>query len=99
MVIAFLCAEIGGAYQGDNTLCPDVTCPPPIGVCCLNGICQVITQNDCDEQGGAYQGNFTTCADTFCPPPPGACCLPNGDCVASTQLGCAELNGSRLRSL
>ena len=80
------CAELGGAYQGDNTACPtDPTtpCVTPTGACCrpvsgaFDSFCEDTTEAICAGSGGKYLGDGTTCpADGTnpCPPPIGACC-------------------------
>ncbi|MCA9296123.1 MAG: choice-of-anchor E domain-containing protein, partial [Phycisphaerales bacterium] len=38
-----------------------------LGACCLaGGVCQDLTQFDCESMGGVYQGDATTCATTTC---------------------------------
>ena len=63
------CGGAGGTYQGDNTLCVNVSCPPPAtGACCLPGGSCVDNQSasQCAAAGGTYGGNGSTCASTSC---------------------------------
>jgi hypothetical protein len=43
--------------------------PPPQGGCCLWGICEVLTPDECETQGGRYLGDFTACFPNPCPEP------------------------------
>ncbi|MHC5112993.1 MAG: hypothetical protein ACYTGP_01035 [Planctomycetota bacterium] len=63
------CIALGGAYQGPNTFCADVTCPA--GACCLpNGTCRDgLTAIQCASIG-AYQGDETLCSGVSCAPCP-----------------------------
>jgi hypothetical protein len=60
----------GGA---DFTLEWTISCPPPMGACCLDdqGNCQVMTEAECLGQNGQYQGDNTLCAPNPCPIVPG----------------------------
>jgi hypothetical protein len=98
------CTAAGGIYQGNNTSCATVACPPPPpptpGACCFpnTGACMmsaIVGGSDCTAAGGVYQGNNTSCATVTCPPPPppapGACCFPaTGQCAMATMLGGAD---------
>lgn len=89
-----LCAEAGGNYQGDNTLCSLVECPQPDGACCFeSGTCSVTTREDCQASGGVYQGDGTTCDPNPCPQPDGACCFPDGSCAVYSQERCDAAGG------
>jgi hypothetical protein len=64
------CADAGGVYLGDFTVCfpnPCVT-PPETGACCVDGECSILTLADCEAAGGDWF------ADTPCDPNP--CTLP-----------------------
>jgi hypothetical protein len=90
------CAELGGTFNGDFSLCIDVSCPQPTGACCLiDGSCVEVTEEDCAALGGTYNGDFSLCANIVpCDQPPGACCLTDGSCVEVTEEDCAALGGS-----
>jgi spore coat protein A len=67
-VTASQCAQLGGAYHGDNSPCSPNPCPPPIGACCLpTGDCTNVTAVQCVTLGGTYQGNGTPCSSNLCP--------------------------------
>jgi glucose/arabinose dehydrogenase len=72
-------------YQGDDTLCIDVSCGgDPTGACCLaDGSCiGDETAGDCAAAGGTYQGDDSDCVSVKCPQPTGACCLvADGECA------------------
>ncbi|MCA9295674.1 MAG: hypothetical protein KC983_04140 [Phycisphaerales bacterium] len=78
------CSNAFGIYLGDGTTCDDVSCPEPIGACCVAGkisYCYVTTEDDCvngDQNGGTgvFGGNGTTC-DQVCNglDIAGACCF------------------------
>jgi hypothetical protein len=88
------CATIGGTYQGDDTHCGDIVCPPNVGACCLPiGTCIQVSEADCLAQNGTYNGDLTMCKDIICPPPLGACCLIDGSCVEVEEEDCATLGG------
>ena len=56
------CELIGGAYQGDETVCAD-DCDVPTGACCLDsGICRSnVDLFGCLLASGRYQGNDSVC--------------------------------------
>lgn len=76
---AVRCSLQGGVYQGDGTTCRTAGCPPvppPVGACCHQGLCSMLTRRDCQNIGGRYYGDRSTCVTTACPgAPTGACCL------------------------
>ena len=39
---------------------------PPMGSCCTNDGCIIVTEADCSAQMGTYNGNSTTCAGCAC---------------------------------
>jgi subtilisin-like proprotein convertase family protein len=53
---------------------------PPVGACCTNDGCMLLTQRNCNTQGGLYQGNGTTCTGCTCagtePPSNDTCSAP-----------------------
>lgn len=76
------CAEFGGTYQGNGTLCAQTNCPPPLVACCFEstGGCVDLTAADCLGAGGEPGIYPQTCGTTVCFPS-GACCLPDGSCL------------------
>jgi len=47
------CKQAGGAYQGKNSDCMTVSCPPAIGACCLNdGLCLPTIESACSTTRG-----------------------------------------------
>ena len=63
------CAASGGEFQGEGSVCADVTCPiPDPGACCIDAATCVdnMTEADCVDFGGYYQGDGTLCADITC---------------------------------
>lgn len=79
------CNSQSGTWQGDDTSCVGIKCPPPtgpLGACCYpdGSPCADLTQLECQASGGNWQGQGTSCAFTHCPPPTGgntgACCVP-----------------------
>lgn len=77
------CSNQGGAYQGDNTLCPTGACILP------DTSCSIIEPFDCTTLGGAYQGDGSVC-------PTGACVLPNTTCIITEPFDCTSQGGSYL---
>lgn len=64
------CAQFGGTYAGDGTVCDDTTCAPaPTGACCVASVfgsdCYELTEAACDYVG-TYQGDGTTCDTATC---------------------------------
>jgi len=63
------CANIGGGFNGCDTLCYPDLCEQPTGACCTPDdsgcasceTCSVTTQKACEDGGGTYQGNKTEC--------------------------------------
>jgi len=60
------CTTGGGTFQGDDSLCANVTCPQPLGACCLsNGNCLELTEDDCEQIPNTFwAGALTDCTDT-----------------------------------
>ncbi|MBI5862955.1 MAG: hypothetical protein HZB38_00295 [Planctomycetes bacterium] len=72
-----------------------VNCQPGVGPCCLNGVCSVMTQTDCQQSGGTYQGDGTSCSGISCPPPATqACCFSNGGCLNLAPANCTGAGGT-----
>ncbi len=90
-----LCAEQGGVYGGDGTVCSPNPCYQPTGACCMsNGTCDVRTLLECEAVGGVFQGDGVPCTPGLCPVLSGACCLPSGVCVDATEADCAAQGGT-----
>ena len=56
--------------------------PPPEGACCIDGVCDIETQYDCENSGGVYQGDNSECDPDPCA---GACCAEDGTCDDTTN--------------
>ena len=90
------CVAQGGQFEGEGVDCASVTCPQPVGACCLptSGGCLDLTDADCGLVGGLWQGPGTDCASFNCFPP-GACCLPDGSCTdIGNEIACNTAGGS-----
>jgi len=67
---------VGSFSEADRgTIRVSVTCPCPVGACCLqDGECTVTDETNCsDVLGGQYQGDGTSCATADCPIVPDEC--------------------------
>lgn len=84
--------ECDGEFQGYGTVCDPNPCPqpPPEGACCIDGVCSITTESECEGSGGTYQGDDTTCEGVDCTQ--GACCN-EGDCTVITHADCIESGG------
>ena len=61
------CLEMGGDWQGVDSLCASSSCPAP-GACCFSdGACAEVMYAACVELTGNFQGDGSTCAATDCP--------------------------------
>ncbi|MHC4947146.1 MAG: hypothetical protein ACYTG1_02635 [Planctomycetota bacterium] len=88
------CVAQGGTYQGDLSTCATVTCPLPVGACCLDpGCAPDQTQPDCELGGGTWAGPNTSCPDD-CLPPQGACCFGETSCSVLTSADCGVAGGA-----
>jgi hypothetical protein len=66
--------SIGGTYQGDGTVCAEVTCPVHSGACCVGTACYTVGPAMCASLGGMYHGDGTSCSlDTCVPELPCVC--------------------------
>ncbi len=65
------CSNGGGAWNGDGTLCVDVTCVggggETTGACCVGADCVQATETSCVDAGGVFYGSSVTCIATNCP--------------------------------
>lgn len=90
------CANSGGLYEGDDTLCSEANCPVLVGACCKSdGTCQDgLTSNACVNMSGVYQGNDTLCSGVTCPQPAEACCnAMSGFCFMLDPVSCQGFGG------
>ena len=65
------CAQAGGVYQGNDSVCDPNPCPQPPaeGACCLDTDCVITTQDVCERDGGIYRGDGTVCDPNPCAVP------------------------------
>ena len=89
------CIDMGGVYQGDDTVCESGSCVAPAGACCfIDGTClDEQAESDCTNAGGTYQGDDTTCTPNPCVQPTGACCVGGLTCTVETQSDCSAISG------
>ena len=89
------CLQLGGEYQGDNTVCDPNPCIPT-GACCSEDYSCVddLTEEQCSAADpGATWIEGGTCAED-CVAPTGSCCLLDGTCAtALTEAECADARG------
>jgi hypothetical protein len=81
------CANAGGSYAGDNTVCSQATCPS--GACCMpDGSCVIQSPSGCTGMGGVYGGDGSDCGTANCPQPPGQYAEPGdaGDLPATAAV-------------
>lgn len=57
--------------------------PPGAGACCIDGVCSLKTEAECQAAGGAFRGAGVACADDTCR---GACCGTDPDGYGCSQL-------------
>ncbi len=89
------CNTLGGAYQGDDTVCDPNPCPQPAMACCYpDGHCEFILAADCEALGGVPQGFGTVCEPNPCPQPAMACCFESGECTFVTAEECTQAGGT-----
>ena len=90
-----LCDTLSGFFQGELTTCETITCPDPVGACCVpsTGACvDDVVEVQCTAFGGTFLvGN--ACSDIICFPS-GACCAVSGECVSDvTPEACEAFGG------
>ena len=78
------CTAAHGEYQGDDTDCATVQCPP-VGACCLPTAdfepCRITIESACvDHYGGVYMGDASDCTSCL-----GACCYDFLGCLITTH--------------
>jgi hypothetical protein len=81
-ITANACADAGGTFQGIGVDCGGLTCPEPLGPCCIEATqgCVDLTFNECATAGGVWGPAGASCNSYVCFPS-GACCLPDGTCA------------------
>ncbi len=82
------CEVYDGAYQGDQTVCRDQTCPVSGACCFLDGGCIDALTEECLTLGGDPREPGTSCAGVRCPVL-GACCVA-GECIGVMEAGQCE---------
>lgn len=56
-------------YCGDGVICEQAECVPPAAACCVNGVCLVVVELECDALGGIWFPDQPNCDPPFeCPP-------------------------------
>jgi predicted outer membrane repeat protein len=63
------CADGGGTWSGDATVCASVTCESNnsfLGACCVTGYCIQATEHACVESGSDFHGTNVECIDIIC---------------------------------
>ncbi len=94
VLLASECQALGGLYQGDNVLCGQVSCPDPVGACCIGTACLELSEAACLTAGGVFLGAGTDCSDADACNPDGACCIPaTGGCVVLSESDCQLVGG------
>lgn len=86
------CAEAGGSFQGNMSLCGNVECDE-IGACCTgDGDCFESSEILCEvlagDAGGTFMGTQTVCGNFTCPVTIGACCTVDRKCEETTEEAC-----------
>lgn len=73
-----------------------VTCPP-VGACCVDGVCSDVSINACNDVNGTFLGQGSDCATSGSLCNTGACCLLDGTCADGLMEGdCVTMNGQYL---
>jgi len=63
-----------------------------VGACCGDdGVCRILTQQECIDEGSNYQGDGTDCNPDPCTKP-GACCI-GIECQILVEVDCLDANG------
>ena len=93
-VTAYVCAQSGGEYQGDDIDCAESLCELPLGACCTqDGSCSELSEPDCLEYGGDYEGSNSECDTYPCDEvelETGACCILSS-CLELTEDACSNI--------
>ncbi len=88
------CTQQGGTFMGANVFCSEITCPTPVGACCVSGVClDDLTEEVCGSLTNAfYMGNGTPCDSLLCAL--GACCMADGSCEDLMEVECDAAGGA-----
>jgi len=88
------CADDGGVFMGDGTVCEEITCPGFTRACCLPNVnCVDVSLRECDLIDGIPGSPGSECASWDCDSD-GACCLPDETCTdGSNSEDCAAAGG------
>ncbi len=88
-----LCSDIGGTFMGEAVRCENVTCPPPVGACCISGNClpDVEAATCASIPDSAWAGPASVCEELPCQFV--ACCKPDGSCSDEMEIVCRALDG------
>ena len=70
--------------------CGGISCPER-GACCLDNICEILTETDCANQDGEFGGVGRACDDHACDE--GACCLFEGSRCSVLRMAPCERDG------
>ena len=54
-------ARPSSTFHGAGVSCSGITCTPPVGGCCIQGTCVLVTRDDCDAQGTLFFGEGQPC--------------------------------------
>src|SRR5262249_49803961 len=83
------CAQWGGTYRGDGTICETAACT---GACCnsFDGACIQISGANCIAAGRSYGGDGSVCGAGSCVPTGGCCDLNDGTCTVTTEAFCTS---------
>jgi hypothetical protein len=67
---AYLCTQVSlpdcmalqsSTFHGAGVPCSGLTCTPPVGGCCIEGVCVLVTRAECDAQGNQFFGEGQPC--------------------------------------
>ena len=74
--------------------CWKIVTAPPVGACCLDSTCVVLTESQCVAASGVYQGLGRGCSPNPCLTiPTGACCIGYA-CSLMTEADCSVASGN-----
>jgi len=65
----------------------------PVGACCSEETCQVVSAAACGDLGGTFSGVGTSCSPSPCFEATGACCANDGSCSEITETTCSGTGG------
>lgn len=90
--IQLFCTQVGGEFQGPNTVCDEETCgAAPTGACCRSdGTCEDGVESANCVEPDVFLGNGTNCTPDACNT--SACCTSAG-CFDLSESECISANG------